>query len=524
MWALSVTLIMLASPAFAIDQASKDCDQAADRDRSIAGCSQLLARGARLSAKNRAAAYNNRGNAYVVKGELDRALADYDAAIILDPESSLAYNGRGNVYLRKREFDRALADFNAAILLNPQYSSAYNGRGEVYFYKSDYDRALADYNEAIHFDSRNAAAFANRAEVYARKGAYESAITDAELATRLDPKLSGPHAYLAYVYAKMGDLGRAQKEIDDAFRLDSKSADAFLYRGEIYLLRKEPQLALQDFEDALALYPYSVLVSAGRDAARLALRAPITQPSAAVAAAPVAQATSERRIALIIANSRYAAQAPLRNPANDAAAIAAALRSAGFQEVNVANDLSRDALVKALHNFQDRAERSDWALIYFSGHGLEVGGTTYIVPTDAHLRTDRDIQDEAVTVNRLMEYVNSARKLKIVIVDACRDNPFNNAMQRTAASRDLTKGLGPVEPLAATLVVYAAKNGQLAQDGDGVNSPFAVALVRRLAEPHVEVSKLFRLVTDDDLDVTRQTQQPFVYGSLPGREDFYFRP
>jgi hypothetical protein len=261
-----------------------------------------------------------------------------------------------------------------------------------------------------------------------------------------------------------------------------------------------------------------------------AVAKPQPAPAVAVAAppsAPAAPATSaapERRIALVIGNSRYAAQAPLRNPANDATAIAGALRAAGFQEVDTANDLSRDALVKALHDFQDKADGSDWALIYFSGHGVEVGGTTYVVPTDARLRNDRDIQDEAITVNRLMEDVSGARKLKIVIVDACRDNPFTATMRRTASSRAITKGLGPVEPLPATLVVYAAKNGQLAQDGDGANSPFAAALARRLAETHLEVSKLFRLVTDDVLDATAQKQQPFVYGSLPGREDFFFRP
>ncbi len=131
-----------------------------------------------------------------------------------------------------------------------------------------------------------------------------------------------------------------------------------------------------------------------------------------------------------------------------------------------------------MHAFQDKADGSDWALIYFSGHGIEVGGTTYVAPTDARLRNDRDIQDEAITVNRLMEGVSGARKLKIVIVDACRDNPFIAMMGRTAASKAITRGLGPVEPLPATLVVYAAKNGQLAQDGDGANSPFAAALAR----------------------------------------------
>jgi uncharacterized caspase-like protein len=227
----------------------------------------------------------------------------------------------------------------------------------------------------------------------------------------------------------------------------------------------------------------------------------------------------------VIGNSTYAAQAPLKNPKRDANAIAEGLRGAGFKKVTVVNDLSRDALVKTLQAFQDDSDRADWALIYFSGHGVEVEGKNYIVPTDAHLTTDRNVPDEAVSLDRLMASVGGARKLKIVILDACRESPFAASMRRTLASRAVSKGLAPpVEPTQATLVVYAARDGQLAQDGEGDNSPFAASLARHLREPHVEVSKLFRLVTDDVLNATARRQQPFVYGSLPGREDFYFRP
>ena len=155
--------------------------------------------------------------------------------------------------------------------------------------------------------------------------------------------------------------------------------------------------------------------------------------------------------------------------------------------------------------------------------GLEVGGENYIVPVDAHLASDRDVADEAVSLDRLMAGVSGARQLKLVILDACRENPFAASMRRGVAQKSVQRGLAWVEPLRATLVVYAAKDGEFAQDGDGANSPFAAALVKHLAEPHVEIDKMFRLVTADVLDATGQKQQPFVYGSL-GREDYYFRP
>jgi uncharacterized caspase-like protein len=254
----------------------------------------------------------------------------------------------------------------------------------------------------------------------------------------------------------------------------------------------------------------------------------VASPAPQAALPPVVSqapaAIRETRVALVIGNARYAAYSPLKNPPNDARAVASALRSAGFKKVVSTENLTRAELVAALQAFQDEADRADWAVIYFSGHGIEVGGVNYVVPTDARLKTDRDISDEAVSLDRLMASVGRTRKLGMVILDACRENPFLASMRWTVASRSATKGLGPVEPSRATLVVYAAKDGALAQDGAGSNSPFAAALVKHLGTPRLEVSKLFRLVTDDVLEATGQQQQPFTYGSLPGREDFYFRP
>jgi uncharacterized caspase-like protein len=124
-----------------------------------------------------------------------------------------------------------------------------------------------------------------------------------------------------------------------------------------------------------------------------------------------------------------------------------------------------------------------------------------------------------------MSAIEGAHALRLVILDACRNNPFATTIKRTAgAGRDVGRGLARVEPTQATLVAYSAKDGSIAQDGDGADSPYAVALAKHLTEPGVEVDKLFRLVRDDVEAATGKNQAPFVYGSLPGHEDFYFRP
>lgn len=136
-----------------------------------------------------------------------------------------------------------------------------------------------------------------------------------------------------------------------------------------------------------------------------------------------------------------------------------------------------------------------------------------------------------------MTAVDGAKKLRLILLDACRDNPFAPQMRRTApretvaasptgggivATRSVGRGLGETKVPGATLVVYAAKHGQTALDGEGNNSPFAIALVQRLATPNVELNKLFRLVRDDVMEATAGRQEPYTYGSLPGREDFFF--
>jgi len=200
------------------------------------------------------------------------------------------------------------------------------------------------------------------------------------------------------------------------------------------------------------------------------------------------------------------------------------LKRTGFKSVTLLTNLRKDALVSALRDFAARAETADWAVVYYAGHGMEVGGINYLIPTDAKIAADRDIGFEAVPLEQVLNAAERSKKLRLVILDACRNNPFANRMKRTqtVASRSVSQGLAAIEPEAGTLVVYAARDGEIALDGDGINSPFASAFVKNLSTPGLEVRRLFDFVRDDVMEATGRKQKPFSYGSISGRQDFYF--
>jgi len=229
-----------------------------------------------------------------------------------------------------------------------------------------------------------------------------------------------------------------------------------------------------------------------------------------------------RRIALVIGNGAYANVRPLNNPRRDAELIATSLKELGFQDVTVASDLTRDKFFEKLRAFAGEAEKSDWAVVYYAGHGFEVGGVNYLVPIDAKLAADTDAEKEAVALEQVIASVGGARKLRLLMLDACRDNPFAPTMKHTIELKLVDKGFSDIEPSAGFMVVYAAKHGETALDGEGADSPFAVAVAHDIKEPHIEVRKLFDIVRDDVWDATKHRQQPFIYGSPSGREDFYF--
>jgi hypothetical protein len=230
-----------------------------------------------------------------------------------------------------------------------------------------------------------------------------------------------------------------------------------------------------------------------------------------------ANAFADKRVALVMGNSAYKNVVRLPNPAEDASAIASMLKSIGFDTVLERNDLSGTAMRRAVREFTEAAEDADIAVVFYAGHGMEIDGNNYLIPIDAMLDSDLDVDDEAVSLDRFMRSLESVRRLRLIILDACRDNPFTKRIKRTAASRSIGRGLARIDPaISDTLVAFAAKAGSTASDGNGKHSPFTSALLETIPVPGLDIRLALGRVRDEVWEKTGHKQEPFVYGSLGG--------
>src|SRR5262245_7477459 len=225
-------------------------------------------------------------------------------------------------------------------------------------------------------------------------------------------------------------------------------------------------------------------------------------------------ARAEKRVALVIGNEAYEHAPKLATPTRDAAAIAGMFRKAGFEEVITHNNVGNLEFKRALRNFLLAAQDSDIAVVYYSGHGIQIDDQNYMVPVDAKLAQEYDGKDEAISLERIVDSLAPAKRMRLVILDACRDNPF---VTKRVATSGATRGLAPVGPtMADTLIAYAAKAGSTASDGRDDHSPFTKALLKHIAEPGLDIRLAFGRVRDDVLKQTGNEQEPFVFGSLGG--------
>ena len=247
----------------------------------------------------------------------------------------------------------------------------------------------------------------------------------------------------------------------------------------------------------------------------MSMRAPILAAALATLILPLLAMPSlaGQRVALVIGNASYSHASSLANPVNDATDIGAALDRLGFTVTRLDN-AGRAELWDGLQKFSLAASASEMAVVFYAGHGIEVDKRNFLIPVDARLRSDADVEFETVPLDLLSRAVERTKGLRLIILDACRDNPFAVAMQRSGATRSIGRGLTSVEPSGETLVAYAAKEGTVASDGEGRNSPYTTALLAHLEEPGLEVGLMFRKVRDTVLAATGGRQEPFVYGSL----------
>jgi TPR repeat protein len=250
-----------------------------------------------------------------------------------------------------------------------------------------------------------------------------------------------------------------------------------------------------------------------------------------VLAAGQARAQDEvTKIALVIGMGDYVSVPKLENTLNDARGIAETLEGAGFR-VTLALDTPLVPLLDIIEEFRFRSETADLALVYFAGHGVEVAGENFLIPVDAQVTSNLDVQRQSISLDQLEAAVDRARVMRVVILDSCRDNPLGGEIDLDLAAADAgdsdaatrsagRMGLAPVDPDRGSVVAFAARDGQVALDGIGNNSPYAAALMEKMAEPGLEISLMFRQVRDLVLNQTGNLQEPHIYGSL-GSNPFY---
>jgi hypothetical protein len=277
-----------------------------------------------------------------------------------------------------------------------------------------------------------------------------------------------------------------------------------------YWLPSTGRLRFDQKVDLAGLFNLGVVNMWGRFSIILAALALVAAPSLAA-----------DRVALVIGNGDYLRVSKLANPPRDAADIARALERLDFKVTQLKNATAAD-MRKALVEFGRAAEGSAMAVVFYAGHGMEAGGENWLIPIDAELRSDADVESETVSLRSVSLQVSKARQLGLIILDACRNNPFAANMKRSLSTRAVVRGLAPTEPTDNVLIAYAARGGTTAEDGDGRNSPFTSALLRHIETPGLEISFLFRRVRDDVMAATKREQQPFVYGSL-SKEEIYLK-
>jgi uncharacterized caspase-like protein len=230
-------------------------------------------------------------------------------------------------------------------------------------------------------------------------------------------------------------------------------------------------------------------------------------------------ALADKRAAFVVGNSAYKNVAPLPNPAVDAKSMAKLLRNVGFDVVEGSN-LTRDKMTERLLEFGKKAEGADIALFYYAGHGIAVNGTNYLLPVDADLKSEMDVKlGAAINVDVTLEQTMADAKVKLVFLDACRDNPFAAKIRSAKATRSVSveSGLAEMKSGEGTLIAFATGPGQTALDGEaGTNSPFTRALLANIATPGAEIQQAMTKVRAQVNEETNKNQLPWGHTNLIG--------
>ncbi|MDR3466054.1 MAG: tetratricopeptide repeat protein [Xanthobacteraceae bacterium] len=500
--------------AFAVARRADVWRLKGDLDSALDGFNQAIA-----LAPTFAAAYGQRSLIYWAKGDLDHAIADDTEAIRYDPKLATSFNNRGMYLDQKGDHDRAIADFDEAIRLVPSYAHAWRNRGDAFENKGDHDHAMADYNEAIRLDPKDAPTFTRRAVVLAKKGSVDGALADYNEAIRLNASDPVNFNNRGRIFRSRGDTDRAISDFSEAIRLDPAYTGALTDRGLAYEAKGDVARARADFQAAAALPPKYSNGPWALDTAksRLAVLAPppaVAPATPATANIVLPKGPTGSRLALVIGNGAYRNAPQLPNPPNDARAVAKTLRDIGFQVIE-GTDLDRGGMEKALLEFLQRAPTASVRLLFYAGHGISIDGNNYLVPIDAMVATKSAAMFELIDIDRILKGLDDEARANVVILDACRDNPFEPRLMPSRSTRG--SGLVAYQTVGSgTLIAFATAPGNTAADGTGTHSPFTTALLKYIGTSGMEVNQMLTRVRIDVATATERKQIPWVNSSLLG--------
>lgn len=463
-------------------------------------------------------AYYNRGflNAAILK-KYEESIIDFDAAIKLDPKFTNAYLFRGNSYYYLGSYDKAITDYNNAISLDPKLAAAYIKRGESKYFAALYDEAINDFDTGISL-TPNGNVYNYRGAAKNKIGKFQEAILDFNEAIGLNATTAGAYRNRAYSNLKLGKNDAAMQDITTAISLDPKDARAYICRGMIYAKLGKTVEAKNDFIQGNNFAKEVDIFSIRQNFFELSNElASILNIPAEDKSAVTNKKQNLKKVALVIGVKSYTAVPPLTNTLNDAKDIAASLRAKGFEVIELLDPRTksemRNAAIKfskALEDFPDGI-----GMLYYSGHGMQIDGANYLIPAAATLDVKADVQEQCMDMDYFLRIMESnGNHLNIVVLDACRNNPFRSF------SRAADKGLSMVSAPKGSYIVYSTKPGSVASDGVGRNGLFTSKLLKYLNEPNLSIEQVFKRVAADVSTDSNDSQRPWIASDYTG--EFYF--
>lgn len=522
-------------------------------------------------------AFVNRAWMHGRKGDYERGIADANAALALDPRNLSARNTRGYVYEQKGAAAEALADYRQVIasaarpgndddhsakrfartnldrlekavaalegensscqqgssdarmsacgrvIANPLSSSgqriaARMARASVHGEHRQYEAVIAELDELLKLDPKNAIALNRRGSAKVELNRPDQAAADFDLAIAADPAFPNPLNNRGNIYRNQGNLERALEYYAAALRLEPNYLYPLRNRGYAYE-------RMGYFAEAERIYR-QVVAAPGRPASSEDLRAKreaegdLKRLAGIMEARTRSDAQIVSRAALVIANSRYRGSfEALRTPKADARALADALKRLGFKGEDVVEkyDLDRRGMIAALREFEARAKSADWAFVFFAGHGVRArSGLDFLIPVDARIESESDLEDEAVALERVQQRISDAKKLQLIMFDACRSNELT---RRLYGSEGLQRSAVPSKaPFEAPglMLAFSARRGQSAFDGK-INSPFVEGLLANIERPGADLEMIFEKTAEHVRKATQERQTPEIFGLSYGK-------